>query len=341
VTQPVQRALNSRYLRLILGILIAGVSLILAVRNVNVQEVAAVFSRADLSLVGWALASVAGTNLAKAARWKALMGPESQRLSLTRALMIILAGQALNTLYPARVGDLGRAWVAGETGEARAFALGTVVLEKLFDMLAYIFLFVILFLWIPLPDWVNQSVFSFSLVTLVGLGLVVLMAYRIETFTRWLDQISGRLPEQLRSRLQTWTRSAGSSLVVLRDRRSLLVIVGWSLIVWGSAVLTNHLTLKALKVQLPVTAPILILIILQIGMTLPSVPGRIGIFEYLCILSLAVFNVPQAQGLSYGILLHAVALVPQTVIGLVLAGVLGMGTQPGRVEGKISSPRIL
>ena len=42
---------------------------------------------------------------------------------------------------------------------------------------------------------------------------------------------------------------------------------------------------------------LLVLVVLQVGITLPSVPGRIGVFEYLCILSLAVFGVAQ-QGVG-------------------------------------------
>ena len=47
--------------------------------------------------------------------------------------MILLAGQMLNTVFPARLGDLTRAYVLGGKGPGRSFVLGTVVLEKILD----------------------------------------------------------------------------------------------------------------------------------------------------------------------------------------------------------------
>jgi hypothetical protein len=268
--------------------------------------------------------SVAVNNVGKAIRWKVLMGPESGNVSFTRSFMIILAAQALNTIYPARVGDLSRIYVVGGMGLGRAFVLGTVVLEKLFDMLSYAFLFLILFLLIPLPGWVNQSVFSFIVVTFAGLSLVLLLVYRLDWFSRLLHKLAGWLPDRLQSNFQSWIRSGLSSLEVFQRRQDIAKIAFWSLIIWGTAVLTNHLTLLALEIDLPLTAPILVLILLQISLSLPAAPGRIGIFEYLCILALAVFGISQARALGYGILLHIIALLPQTLLGLLFVGILGM-----------------
>ena len=94
--------------------------------------------------------------------------------------------------------------------------------------------------------------------------------------------------------------------------------------IWLAALATNQLILLALDLRLPWTASLMVLVVLQVGITLPSVPGRIGVFEYLCILSLAVFGVAQAPALTYGILLHVVVLVPTTLAGLAAIWLLGL-----------------
>jgi uncharacterized membrane protein YbhN (UPF0104 family) len=63
-------------------------------------------------------------------------------------------------------------------------------------------------------------------------------------------------------------------------------------------------------------ATLLVLIGLMAGIAVPSVPGRIGIFEYICVLALAVFGIKQTQALTYGILLHAVVFLPVLVLGV-------------------------
>lgn len=313
-----------KYFRLILGALIAGVSLYLALRNVSYQEVSGALAGTDLAAVWIALASVAVNNLGKAIRWKVLFGAQGQGVGLKRSIMVILASQALNSVYPARVGDLSRAYAVSDIGPGWVYTFGTIVLEKLFDMLAYILLFCVLFLLIPLPDWVSQSVLLFVIVTLFGLGIILLVIYRSEQIYQWLQRLIRWFPEQFEYRLQSWLQSALASLRVLRNRKDLTKIVFWSALIWGTAVLTNHLVLVALHISLPVTASILVLVVLQVGLSLPSAPGRIGVFEYLSILALSVFGINRASALSYGILLHMITWLPQTLLGLLFVGTLGM-----------------
>jgi len=151
------RFLRSKYFRFGLGVLIACISLYLALRNISVADFQASLSRAEWKWVGLALFSVAVNILAKIIRWQVLIGRGPARVGFARLLMANLAGQALNALYPARVGDLGRAYAAGENGSQRAFLLGTIALEKIVDLLSYGLLVLLVLLLMPLPAWLNQS----------------------------------------------------------------------------------------------------------------------------------------------------------------------------------------
>jgi uncharacterized protein (TIRG00374 family) len=322
----------SRYFRLTLGMLITGISLYLAIRDVSFIDVRTSLANAKVAFLGFALLSVGITNLGKAVRWRMLLGAERERVSLQKSFMAVLAGQALNTVYPARLGDISRAYVVGGMGPGRVYTFGTIVLEKLIDMLFYMLLFLVLFFSISLPAWVNQSVLFFVGVTLLSLGTVGLVVYRPDWISRVLGKLTHRFPEAIELRLQNWINSALSSLMILKSRRDLVQALLWSALIWGTAVFTNQLSLLALDIHLPWTAPILVLIALQISLSLPSIPGNIGVFEYLCILSLAFFGIAQSPALSYGILLHLIALLPQTLIGLLFVAILGMNSQPGLSE---------
>ncbi len=51
-----------------------------------------------------------------------------------------------------------------------------------------------------------------------------------------------------------------------------------------------------------------VLAVLQGGVAVPSTPGKIGVFHYLCILALSIFGVPAAVGLGYGLILHVLVI---------------------------------
>ena len=321
----ISRAIASPYFRLFVGLLVSGLTLYLALRNVTFSEVWAAISQADVRFIVLAFLCVVVTNLAKTYRWRVLLGEAGKRVPLLELLKALLVGQMLNTLYPMRIGDLSRAYVIGGIGPGRVFTMGTVLLEKLLDMFSYSILFILLILLIRLPAWVSNSAYSFSLVVLVATVAIFFLAYRPGYFVQLGERVLGIMPEKFYQYTANRFRSGVASLGVLQSSAGLFRLAFWLIIVWVSAILTNFLTMRALHIQLPWTASLLVLVILQVGIAIPSVPGRLGIFEYMCILALGVFNVDQATALTYGILLHSLVMLPTLLFGMLFFAMMGLG----------------
>jgi glycosyltransferase 2 family protein len=328
IRNGVARLRGSPQLRIGLGIVLSGLFLYVAVRNVALRDVQAALAQANRAYIMLALGSVAVNILGKAVRWKILMGEAGRRIPFVRILASLLVGQMLNLLLPARAGDLSRAYVIGRQGPGAMFVVGTIVLEKLLDMILYATLFVLLLLLIPLPDWLGSSATAVALVTCVAVIGVAAVTWSRDALTRLLERYAERLPARMRHRLIDRVRSVLASLDVLQNRPDTLKLLVCSILIWGTALLNNHLVLLALNVSLPVSASLLVLVVLQAGITLPSLPGNLGIFEYLCVLALSMFGIEQAAALSYGVVLHGVVMLPPLLAGAILFWWLG----PARKE---------
>lgn len=323
---------SSSILRVGIGVALSVLFLYVAVRNVDVHDVQVALSRANGVYIVLALGSVTLNILAKGLRWKILLGDAGRRVPYVRLLASLVVGQMLNLLLPARAGDISRAYVVGRLGPGPLFVVGTIVLEKLLDMILYATLFVLLLILIPLPDWLGNSATAVALVTCIAVVVVAAVTFSRDALTRLLQRYAERLPSRMRGRLVDRIRSVLSSLDVLRSRPDVVKLLGCSILIWGTALLNNQLVLLALHMSLPLTASLLVLVVLQAGITLPSLPGNLGIFEYLCVLALSIFGVEQVPALSYGVLLHGVTMVPQLVAGLVLFWWVG----PAREESEAS-----
>ena len=103
-------------------------------------------------------------------------------------------------------------------------------------------------------------------------------------------------------------------LATLRSGRAGLQLLGCSALVWALAVLNNLLLLRAFDLDLPWISGVVVLLILQVSVTLPTAPASLGVYEYLTIVALSIFGVAESTALSYGILLHVLVLIP-TFIG--------------------------
>ena len=71
--------------------------------------------------------------------------------------------------------------------------------------------------------------------------------------------------------------------------------------------LTNYLLLAFDLPATPLIA-LCLLVVLQAGVIVPSIPGKIGVFHYLCMIAPSVFTVPATVGLAYGLALHALVV---------------------------------
>jgi hypothetical protein len=79
----------------------------------------------------------------------------------------------------------------------------------------------------------------------------------------------------------------------------------------------NYVIFSALglTVDRPWVAAAFLIVVLYLGAVVPSSPGRVGLFHYLAVISLALFGVAKAPALSYGIVLHIVVYGPTAVLG--------------------------
>ena len=308
-----------RFLFFLIGLFLSLLTLYLALREIDLSAAGRALLSADRAWIGLALLSVAINTLGKAVRWKELLGEAGERVGLGSCLSALLVGQMLNTLAPVRLGDLSRAYLLGGLGPGRSFTLGGVFLEKLIDLFAYSLLSCLLILLAPLPDWLDSSAAPLLGVRALGASAVLLITSRTEQVRKLLAQLLRLLPGRLCAYLLPRFEAGLNSVEVLSGWAAVFRLSLWTALVWGTAVLTNHLVLRALGLHLPWTASLLVLIVLQAGISLPSGPGRIGIFEWICILSLAVFAIDRQPAFSFGILLHAIVLLPTTLLGVVCA----------------------
>ena len=256
-------------------------------------------------------------------RWYRLMAPIGKQAGIRRVTAALAAGQLLNLIYPARAGDVSRILIIGKDGAEKAYVFGSVLLEKLVDLAAYILLAIILLVRLPFPGWLVQSVYLAAGATILGIGVLVWMvssADRIERLGGWLAVHVRWLPEHSRQSLVELAQMTFSALRMVRQRKMAAELIGLTVGVWLTALLNNILVWYALDMNVEhasqiLPATLMVLIGLMAGIAVPSVPGRIGVFEYICVVALAVFGIGQVQALTYGVTLHAMVFLPQLVMG--------------------------
>ena len=305
---------KSTWFRVTLGTLISAFFLYLALKDVPLPEVAEALGRANYTWVALAMLMMVLQSWLRTIRWIQLFYPLHKGLNLWRMFGIVLVAQMLNIVAPWRLGDLARIYLAGEMGKrSKAQTLATLGTEKIFDTTMMLVLLLGIPLFITLPSNLEKPREGF-----IVLGIILCAAALALIFLggRLLGLLR-RIPiPALRRFLDTHGALALGSLDVLKRWDMHLELQALSVVIYFLGVVVNYLTLLSLNLELPLITSFLLLAVLLVGGFVPSSPGKVGVFQYLCIATLALFSVDASIGLAYGILLYIVAYGTPIVLGV-------------------------
>ena len=71
--------------------------------------------------------------------------------------------------------------------------------------------------------------------------------------------------------------------------------------------------------HLPWSASLILLVVTTVAVIIPSSPGYVGTYHYLCQISLAMFGVSSGPALSFATVVHGINFLPVLVVGLILS----------------------
>jgi len=279
-----------------------------------------VLARTDPSFFLLALGSILVTTWAKGIRWRLLFYPGQARFSVRDCVAALLAGQLANNVLPARLGDLLRVYLLGErSGGSKVFALATIVVEKAIDSVMLLLLIALLAARMPMPPWLRRSSLLLSGLLGVLLAVLLLVANQRRRIVQVLDGwIAGHSSLSFLRVVQRLAEASGE-LEALRSGWVQTQLWGWSVLIWSIAVLTNALVFWSLHQSFDPLAPPMLLAVTIAGTILPTSPLQLGVFHYLCIITLSLFGVAQGPALGYAVLLHLVVYLP-----IVIGGFFGL-----------------
>jgi len=311
-----------------LGLLLGVISIGWLVYSVDWTEVGAALREMDYRWVALALALNLSSVPLRAFRWRLIFRRYSAPPfgTLTRAMLI---GQAVNVLAPARLGDLVRATLAGTS--STTYALGTLAVEIALDLLMLAALVILLLSQVSLPAWWRGSGEALLMTAAVALIVVAALVVTRRWLARFLTSLQRRWQHRLLQRVLEAARQALHSLDVLGGP-ALFATLACSVLIWCLYTSVNFVLLQAVGVEPSLLAALFLLAVLQLGVAVPSSPGRIGVYHYLCIQALAVFGVSDARALTYALVLHLISVVVPMILGGGLAWQLGVSLVPQKAE---------
>lgn len=260
---------------------------------------------------------------ARAWRWHYLLRP-LKTIPVRKMFPIVTIGYMGNNIYPARAGELLRAYVLRkEQAVPISASLATIIVERALDgivMLAFVFLN------LPkLAELTADSGFAGSIQTLAIVGAVVFLGATavfilMAVYTPQARSILGNLtrrfvPEKYQEALEGFFERFLGGLASLRSPTDVLMVFVTSIVIWLLETGKYWLVMHAFPFTVSFFALMLMNGIVNLATTIPSAPGYIGTFDRPGIAVLQAYGVPKALAAGYTLVLHAALWLPITALG--------------------------
>ncbi len=301
---------------LIVGLVVGALLVYFSFKDIDMGSVAEGFKSVRCGYIFPVLFCLFLIQVLRSYRWGLLLAP-FDKIGQLDLFAVTSVGFLAVVAVPARLGELARPYlIAGKSNVSMAVALGTVFVERIFDILTILAVFFLLLLFIPLPPWLTKAGMVSLLAALAALALLLFLIFKREEAGRLLTPVFKRLPESLNRKVEALLRHFIDGLAVLSKVKTTFSVAGLSVLIWVVDAAAVYLLFLSVGFDLPFAAAFVVMVVLIIGIAIPTAPGFIGNWHFFCILGLSLFGVPKADALSYALVFHALGVGVIVFLGL-------------------------
>jgi glycosyltransferase 2 family protein len=259
------------------------------------------------------------SHIIRAERWKMLMAASGHKITLSGSLLSLMVGYLVNLVIP-RGGEVSRCYNLYKLDNSPVeVSFGTVVVERLTDLLCLVLLLLIafavesekLFAFIgTLPIQTSGLPGKFTGLLLIGLAGVcsVMLFY-------WLAKKNQKLNAFLKKTFTGFKQ--GFAAVFILEKKSLFIF--YSLAIWGLYFMMSYCVILAFEEtsQLGISAVLSLFAIGSIAMAAP-LPGGTGSYHALVPAGLVfLYQVPHSEAVAFTFVFHGWQTFNMMVVGAV------------------------
>lgn len=224
----------------------------------------------------------------RAIRWRWLLANVNVDADRNSATFLLLLNWFLNTILPAKAGDVHRSFVGSREYEtSTATVLGTIVTERALD-LSVLAVGVMLAMGLVVEEFSNaqQQVvwLAFGLLFLIG-GVIVTIVFLRPSL----------LPEVVQPLLADFRRGITS----IRTPRDSIVMLGLTVVIWGLNVVRMGMVGVAIGFQIDIALLVLTALLVAFLSGLPYTPAGLGVVELITTTVLIQAGISESLGFSF------------------------------------------
>jgi glycosyltransferase 2 family protein len=260
----------------------------------------------DIAWLGAALGLYMVATLLRGERWHHILALARVKARRSDCYALTTVGYMGNNVLPARAGEALRVvLLSNRCDGSKRTLLGTVVAERLLDVIALATIFVVVVYGV-----LSSTVLPTDRPLLVaGLGLVLVMLGAVGVWIMRRHHVFERARDWLRPLADAPRALVGGAGVVL---------LGATFVLWATEAAVYLAVARSVDLNISASGALYLVALTNFFAALPAAPGSIGTFDAAVVFGADRLGASGSAALSYLLLLRFVLYVPITVVGFVV-----------------------
>ena len=315
------------YLKLAGSIALGALFLWLAFKDVSFDEI--IDATRGMSYA-WIFPFVVATLLShffRALRWKMLFTNKEKTPSVFTLYTGVMFGYLTNIVLP-RVGEVTRpVYVAKQVDESSGKLIGTIVLERVIDLLCMLLLMLFVGIFLISDPEVLSRLFGIDftdtntqldlILTLLTYGVIVLFGAGI---FYWIIKQGAKRSDKIQT-LYKKGKNIGNTfltgLLAIKELKNWPMFIFHTAAIWALYIFMTYVGFWMFDIHiiygLGMTEALVLTMVSAVGLSIPT-PGGLGTYHLFITQSLLIlYGVPEATGLAYATIAHASTLIIVTI----------------------------
>jgi uncharacterized protein (TIRG00374 family) len=321
--------MNKNQIRAVVLFALTFVFLFFFFRSVEWGEVLGYMDDIDLKLFILLLLLVPVNFVFRAIRWNCLLKHEKEGVSFFNRFAGNAVGFAVSLLFPGRLGEVVKPlYLAQKEDLKKGFVIGTVVVERMFDLFNMCFLLGVFFVFRPLYTSIfnieieKEAYSNLAFWGIIGMAiaiiilLVTLCLYFFKEKTlKFIGFFLKPISEKWRKLIMSLIDEFIDGLKFFHSAGDVFIYIFWSLVVWLNIVFLYWIWLVAFDIWVPFFYIFPFVFLTMVGASIPT-PGMIGGFDYFSKYGLiSLYGIEANLAVGMTLVIHAIQLAMTYVVG--------------------------
>ena len=301
--------------KIIIGVAGIAAAIAWSVQGVDLKNVLMILSEMNRTLSVGVLILTTVNLVIRSVVWKFIVSP-IKPVPLRYAISSYLIGVFSNLFLPLKLGDVAQGYSLGRRQDmSKISVVSAVLIQRVFEVTSLLLIMSTIGALFSFPLLFQKQTLILGVLILCGICILLLLFRNREKVVLSIESIVEKFSPSAAKTISKSMDLFLTGTTAIHNLPDVLKIMIFSFLSWIVQILMVWFTAIALNISIDFLASSVVLLIINLGLTIPLAPGNIGTFQFFSIIALSLFSVSKSKALAFAIIFQVIQAIPVIFAG--------------------------